>query len=234
MRLAIVTKVWKRPEVFELWAAGIKRLYPLADVTVCVAGSEGYKSREMVERHGFNYVETPNEPLGYKSNQALRLARLFDPDFVLFLGSDDLISTPTLAYILERTEEADLVEPMDLYIYDSESKRVMHSRGYENHRKGESLAVGRCLSAKILDKLDWELWDNMREKFLDGSSRDKLSGVSVKRHTYRLKEIGGFILDVKTKDNLSPFVVQPNWEEERQTILNDHLPTSEVMALMRL
>ena len=47
MKISIVTGVWKRPEVFEMFAQGIKNLG--VEVDVIVAGSEGKRSRDMVQ-----------------------------------------------------------------------------------------------------------------------------------------------------------------------------------------
>jgi len=53
MKISIVTGVWKRPEVFEMFAQGIKNLG--VEVDVIVAGSEGKRSRDMVQAHRVIY-----------------------------------------------------------------------------------------------------------------------------------------------------------------------------------
>jgi hypothetical protein len=70
LKLAIVTGVWKRPEVFKLFAKGMHDLRASSslDITVIVAGSEGIKSRSMVEQYPFYYIEAKNDPLAAKMN----------------------------------------------------------------------------------------------------------------------------------------------------------------------
>src|SRR5687767_2399481 len=101
MRLAIVTGVWKRPEVFHMFAAGVQMLQEhfkgRVDIVCCVAGSEGPASRKMVTSYpNFFYTETPNQPLGVKMNQATYLASRFNPNYCLMVGSDDLIGIPLM------------------------------------------------------------------------------------------------------------------------------------------
>ena len=90
MKICIITAVWKRPEVFKIFAESIKLLK--GDIVVCVVGSEGDKSRKMVESYGFQYTEAPNKPLWVKWNQAAILASQTDADYYLLMGSDDIIN----------------------------------------------------------------------------------------------------------------------------------------------
>ena len=86
MRIAITTMIWKRAKVFEVWAKATKRLiadFPDIDFVVTVAGSEGNHSLHRVEKHGFNYIEAPNNPLSEKARTRLQFTRGFNPDYVL-------------------------------------------------------------------------------------------------------------------------------------------------------
>ena len=95
MKIAIVTAVWKRPEVFKFFARGVHKLiesFPSIQFEVIVTGSEGTQSEQMVTTEGFHYIEIPNEPLAEKHNSSLKKAKQLKPDYVLCLGSDDIIS----------------------------------------------------------------------------------------------------------------------------------------------
>ena len=95
MKVAIVSAVWQRPEVFEMFAKGIKHLVSNCkdiEFTVIISGSEGDKSKSMVEKHGFIYIEIPNDPLAVKMNATVIRAKEYDVDYILGVGSDDVIT----------------------------------------------------------------------------------------------------------------------------------------------
>ena len=86
----MVTGVWKRPEIFEMFAIGVHNLG--IDIDVIVAGSEGDKSRAMVEAHGFHYIEIANKPLSKKMNATTLKAKELGADYVICMCSYDIIS----------------------------------------------------------------------------------------------------------------------------------------------
>ena len=214
MNIVITTMLWKRHELFEVWAMHIHRLvnsFPDYNISVIVAGSEGNESFNLVKGFGFYYIEVPNKPLGYKANIRLKACKVLKPDCVILLGSDDFINNKTFKYITDKIKEGfDEVAPLDLYVYDTITKRLVYSMGYTNHRKGEQLAIGRALSREVLEGVDWWLWDSFKNRGLDGLSRDRLKEVVKNPHYYKLKDNDLFMVDVKTKVNLSPFKIREN------------------------
>ena len=217
MKIVLATMIWKRHEVFKIWAQQVLALqndYPLIDILALVAGSEGKRSQNLVHSYGFYYIETPNQPLGNKANLRLKACKNLQPDYVLFLGSDDIVSAKAFGYILARINEGfEQISSTDLYYYDTASKRVIYSAGYINHRAGEPMAVGRCVSARVLDALDWRLWKKTTRRGLDGSARDRLESIFHRRHVYRHKDAGGMVLDIKNEDNITLFKMRPNYTE---------------------
>src|SRR5688500_3149553 len=123
MRLAIVTGVWKRPEVFEMFAEGVKLLQShfsdRLEIVVCVAGSEGKASQEMVRKHkNFFYTEHSNKPLGVKMNVACLLAKRMSPDYCLMMGSDDIIGVDLMEeYLIQMQKGIDYIYLMDCYFF---------------------------------------------------------------------------------------------------------------------
>jgi len=143
MKVVIATMIWQRPEVFKVWAAcamTIIKLFPEIHIEVVVAGSEGRKSRELVEGFGFLYVEVKNEPIGRKANRRLMACEKLNPDYVLFLGSDDVVSPKAFNYLYRLMQlGVDEIVNMDLYYYDTRSKIAVHSIGFINYTS--SIAV---------------------------------------------------------------------------------------------
>jgi hypothetical protein len=214
MKLAVVTAVWKRPEVFEMFAKGIKKLQEDKDleIEVFISGSEGEQSRSMVEAHSFHYVEAPNHPLAAKMNDALRLARSWQPDYVLCVGSDDIISVELLdVYKFFMGQKVDYIGFTDCYFYDTTTGKASYWGGYrEKWRKGHTCGAGRVLSKNILDKWRWKIWEDKQSHILDNSMQEKLNKTPHKRAIFSLKDLGVYAMDIKSSTNMTPFKLWDN------------------------
>ncbi len=207
MRIGIKTMMWKRPEVFEMYAAGVNRLRETFGVIPFVVGSEGALSRNRCERHGFNYIEHANKPLGAKANACLQVMRTHNLDYVLNLGADDLISNSLMRLYIELMNEGyDFIGIKDLYFYERIQKKLIYFPGYTGQRKGESVGVGRVLSARLLDRFNWQMWDEKKNRSLDLSMTKKLHAINNK-WIISLKDTGTFAVDIKDSDNIWKFSV---------------------------
>jgi len=197
--------MWRRPVVFEIYAAGIKRLMDNFGVIPYVVGSEGDVSRERCEKHGFNYIEYPNVPLGAKANACLKAMR-GHVDYVLNLGSDDLISNSLMQRYIKLIEEGyDMVGVKDMYFYERLRNRLIYWEGYtERRRRGESLGLGRVLSAKLLDTFNWEMWEENINMSMDWSMTQKLKDITNKK-VISLKETNTFAVDIKDGNSMGNF-----------------------------
>ena len=200
MRILIPTMTYGRKEVYKAFEQGIKELqdaYPEHEIDCLVVGS----GDEFVN---FEYHDYPNDPLSNKADYRLRLCK-DRADYYLFLGSDDIIRPDTLKYYLTQMEKGvDWIAPMD--ICHSYKGEVYYSEGYPDghYRKGESLAVGRCLSNDILNKLDWSLWRKTKFKNIDRQAYELLDKYCDNKHFFKLED-AGLIIDIKTEDSLSKF-----------------------------
>lgn len=209
MKISVVTGVWKRPKVFEIFAKNIKKIPFKAEVIV--VGSEGHLSRDMVKSHGFTYLERPNSPLGRKMNTTTEAAR--GSDYVVCMGSDDLISVDLWNRMYHLMQEGyDIIGLQDLYFYHLETKKAIYWGGYTDHRKGQTTGVGRCLSNRLMNKLAWNPWDSRIDRYLDGSMTKRISrtGVDVNTKTINLKEEGLLAVDIKSDVNVTPFKLWEN------------------------
>lgn len=229
MRLVITTMAWKRYDILTLWCRHIRdlqrELREEVEIIGHVCGSED--EAERISNHfGMEYNYADNMPLGSKANIRIEYARTLKPDAVLFLGSDDFINIDLIRYYIKKLDEGfEEIAPMDIYYIDSINKVSAYSPGYVNHRIGESLAVGRCLKASVLDKLGWKLWNPAVHKGIDGSSRDAIAIVGKKKHTYYLKEKGLMIVDVKNQDSISSFMMRDHWDYCENDYITSLIPT---------
>lgn len=203
--------MWKRPEVFRFWAEQVNKLKEQADFEIIplAVGSEGRRSKRLCESYGIEYYEYPNHPLGRKANARLRFCKKYDPDWILFLGSDNVISFDLLQEYIKHMESYDVIECKDIYYFDTRTKTSVYCEGYNNHRKGEPLAVGRCISRYVAEENNWDLWDDRKLKGIDSSVHEKLKPFRRKLITIKDKHL---VLDIKGNQNISTFdTSRTNW-----------------------
>jgi hypothetical protein len=217
MKIGIVTAMWLRPEVFKMFAKGVNELYrvfPDVDIECFIAGSEGNISKDLALStvHNCTYIERPNNPLATKMNAALSLAK--GCDYVLCVGSDDIIHPELLDYYIKLAYKGyDFIGVTDFYFYDTKSQRFAYWGGYrENYRKGVTCGAGRFLSASLLNKWNWEIWNDNQSHILDSSMELKLNNTQHSAYTFSLKEYGLFALDIKSGTNMTPFELWDNTE----------------------
>lgn len=215
LKIAVVTAVWKRPEIFELFAEGMKNIIrdcPDISFTVIVAGSEWDKSKKMVENHGFEYIEIPNEPLAAKVNSTTYYCRNLDIHYVICLGSDDLMSVDLIReYEKHMRLGIDFIGVTDFYFYDTLSRQTSYWGGYrEPNRKGHTAGACRALSSRLLQLWDWMPWENKDSLVLDKSMQDKLRATPHTIETFSMKSRGCVAMDIKSETNMTPFKLWDN------------------------
>lgn len=227
MKIAIVSLVWKRPEVFEMFAQGIHALKIPKDVQVQVfiSGSEGSTSRIPVESHGFQYVEIPNQPLAKKANAPLRFAKKWDADYVLCMGSDDVLSPELfLLYIDIMRKGVDFMGVLDFYFYDTTTGKASYWGGYNDRRAGLTCGAGRVLSRRILELWNWSVWESKHNHILDNSMDEKLRDIEHRSCTFRMKDYDLYAVDIKSSTNMTPFELWPNTRYVKSELLTKKFP----------
>jgi hypothetical protein len=208
MVVSFVTGMWKRPEVFEIFAKGIKQIQDNTSIIVhcIVSGSEGSTSRNQAEKYGFHYIETNNYPLSDKMNQPLQIAKKLNSDYVICLGSDDVIELSLFnEYVYWMNKGYDFIGLLDFYFLNLPKNKAVYWRGYRGSRKGDTVGAVRCVSKWLLDQLDWELWQNGLMKGLDASMKRKLADLNYREKKIRLKDLGLYAMDIKTEENITEF-----------------------------
>jgi hypothetical protein len=212
-KLGIVTACWKRPEIFELFANAMKKLsHPELEIHVIVAGSEGTRSKTMVKKHGFHYIEIPNDPLATKVNASTIMAGHLNCDYVLCLGSDDIISNELLEIYVDYMKEGiDYIGVLDWYFYDTVSRRFAYWGGYRDPRRlGHTCGAGRLISSNLMKKWNWQPWEVKHSHVLDNSMQDKLKTTPHSIRTFKLKDRGVLAFDIKSRQNMTKFELWDN------------------------
>jgi hypothetical protein len=225
--------MWKRHKVFQLWCDQIKVLQKEVDAEIIplAVGSEGSVSKQLAELNGVVYHEFPNLPLGRKANHRLQMAKSLSPDYILFLGSDDIICPELLKHQIELAKDYDVIEVKDIYYYDTRSRVFVYCQGYTNHRKGEPLAVARFVNTKVFDKIGWSVWNENKRRGIDSDFHKKLNQFN--RKQIKIKD-RFLVLDIKTSENISKFdVTRNNWKIVSQGFVSRKLH-SNFTNLMRI
>ena len=216
-KLVIIMAVWKRHELTELALNHLKKLQKKKKFEVVIAGSEGEKSRNLVEPFGFEYIETSNDFLTVKNNAMTLKAKEMNPDGVVILGSDDFVNENVIDKYFELIEEGfDGVFGFgDLYFYDTKTQKMIH------HDSGEkSFGAGRFYSRNALDVCDFMPWTGKHKKGCDINSKKHLESLGIKFEKQKLYEFGGFLVDVKHNVNITSKAIMDMGEEVDSSFLS--------------
>ena len=186
----ILTALWKRPDITNLFIQGVKRLG--FDCTASIS-EESYIS--VCDANGINWIMTPNKPLGAKWNAGLREALNHEWDYLLILGSDDLISND-LIYRYMSYEGWDMIGVRDLYLYKDGRVKYFASK------RLKTIGAGRLLKRSAIEKCGM-LWSDHKNKGLDGNCSKRL-------RMKRLKEVAinmgdSIVVDIKSDVNMNSF-----------------------------
>lgn len=99
VKIMIFLAAWKRYKITEICFKGIKRLMSYDkkrfDISALCVGSEP-QVQKLCKKHGIKYTYFPNSPLGAKKNHGIREALKQKWDYMLEIGSDDLLRNEIL------------------------------------------------------------------------------------------------------------------------------------------
>lgn len=141
--------VWRRPEITELCFMGLQRLMKHRPSQALAIISEE-SMIPLCEKHGILYVMAENEPLGRKKNVGLNAAMKMDFDYLIELGSDDVILNDIFEkYAPMMKKGEDFFGSNRLLFVDTSTG---NSRDYEakEAQYGYGWGLGRAMSRKML------------------------------------------------------------------------------------
>jgi hypothetical protein len=140
---------------------------------ICV-GSED--EREVCEQAGAIFIIHENYPLGKKWNAGFMKAKELKPDVCLFVGSSDWISDNWIEYCSKYMSSYDMVGKPDFKLLDyGKQFRMCDWKGYTDpRRKGEPIGIGRMISSRILDLMNWQPMNPNLDSSLDYSMWQKV------------------------------------------------------------
>lgn len=192
--IMILLPIWEREKITELCLDNLHELKKEYDIDVICVVSEQWAKIKAFER-GFKYVEVENFPLGNKMNKGIEYALRFEFDYLMNLGSDDLIDGRLFELYKPYIEEKRKVFGVNkVTFFDSKTKEV--KRFDYKHMIG----AGRMIRKDILQKYS-PIYTPEKNKCLDDNSASNMYGV-------QFNEIDcedDLIIDVKSEQNIWSF-----------------------------
>jgi hypothetical protein len=199
MKIIVLTAIWQRHDLFEIFKQGIERVKENSshEIKLVTIGSEDIRFSDL-------HIESPNQPLSNKWQSGIDYIKDLEFDYVLMLGSDDLISSNLLDIYTPAMEEGfDLIGLKDCYFLDARTDELTYWAGYTNHRRGESLGMARMLSRGLLMKMNWNIWQSGLKKGLDSSMMRNIKRLQYSEKMFLCRKEGVAAVDIKTNINVS-------------------------------
>jgi hypothetical protein len=188
----IIVPFYKRHEVTSLCFEHLqKQREKLGFFDVITCGSEGKESKDLAEKYGHGYVEFKNIPVSHKNNFLIQQTK--DYKAVIILGSDDFLTDETLlSYQNLNLDTCDVYGFEFCHFYN-----VATTELYKFQSRGQTIGAGRVYTQKLLQSLDYSLWNGKQNKGLDY--------LALKSALAHGKEviIQGDVLDVKHELNIT-------------------------------
>lgn len=155
----------------------IERLYKKNGCYKVICSGDNPEDKKLCESLGAVWVHARNKPLGNKWNQAFRKAKEFNPDAVVFVGSSDWLSDNWFSIMRPFVDVHGFAGVPGCYLTDLGNEIRLCDwtcgyAGYRADRADESIGVGRMLSRRLLDAIDWLPFAPTLENSLDRSMKD--------------------------------------------------------------
>ena len=212
-RVVFLTCTFGRTKVSEIYKQNLINLencfqkkYIFKNVII---DSENSNRELFADDERFEYYNYSNQPLSNKWNFGCKMLRETDFDYVFILGSDDIIDNNVFMLYHENMDKNfDVIGMLDVYLFDIKQLKAYYWGGYPKKHKrfGESIGMGRCLSKKILENLNYQLWEDDLNKALDRSMMKKIQSLSqsinISSNYFRIKGVG-IACDIKSDSNIS-------------------------------
>jgi hypothetical protein len=222
VKLLIFLAVWKRPEITEICFMGIRRLQKVAGFHVeSFAVISEPSMIPLCEKYGVGWCMYKNQPLGDKKNYGLRQAMKKDFDYLVEIGSDDILKNGFLNLYNWDRDVFGLGDFIMMNTKDGECRRLSKQHAY--------YGVGRAISKRALEAVQ-ELWNNKLNHGLDNQSTFLLA-----RRGFLEKRVSSHepvAIDLKSDVNIWPFE-RKGIAYDTNLALND-LSEEEITAIKNL
>lgn len=236
MKLGILTALWGRPQLTEIYLNRMQYLQQKYGIIGACVGTENEFKQDCLDR-GIIYADHKNKPVSNKWNHGMLSFRDEDVDHVMIMGSDDFASDSFYEHSMKVAKNKDFSGSTDLYIFGGRDNRRGFKQFFYFAYSGYLVGPGRCYSKRILEMLDFTPWGMGKNAGLDGSiaKNVKKLGRTVRRKSFGIKTEGLFMVDIKTKNNISSIPGASKIDErDFRDVLTQNLPPKEARDLIAL
>lgn len=161
MKILVFVPVWKRPEITEICFMGINRLQKVPGFQI--KGFTVISEESMItlcEKYGIEWCITKNHPLGAKKNYGVKQALRHEFDYLIEIGSDDLLKDDVLrAY----KWDSPVLGLMDFALINTETGSCKAV-----NTNIPKYGAGRAIKRFVCES--FALWEDGRSRGMDNSS----------------------------------------------------------------
>lgn len=204
INIIVLIAVYKRHEVTKVCFRNLKRVIEKRkgefNISVfCLVSND--EDKELVKRFGFEFTYVTNKPISNKMNTGLRSIENKQFDYIMQLGSDDIVHESIFDLYGDCFENGvDYFGLQDYFLIEPRAKKAKYWKYDVNHPIG----AGRCISHDLLKELKYKIYSKDKNIGLDTNSDCNLL-----RKGYKCKLVNSkyypFIIDIKTGENLHSF-----------------------------
>lgn len=197
----------------------INRLTKNGIDVICIGDKE---EKNFCEHLGAQYIIFHNFPLGQKWNEGFRRAKEHKPEAVLFVGSSDWVTDNWVDTMLPHLDEYGFVGKAGCHFldYQGQHKRLVHWPGYakggaskDDHvkRADEPIGGGRLISARLLDKINWQPFESKRDSSLDWAMYQKTLEVGEK---VKIIDADCHVMSISTNQWPNKHIFEEHWHDK--------------------
>lgn len=199
-KIMILLPIWGRMNITELCLSNLKKLKEDYDIEVLCVISEQW-AKLMAFKYGFKWCEVSNDDLGHKMNYGIEKALKYDFDYLMNLGSDDIITKELLDEYKEHMESnSPMFGITKVCFFDSKTKEL------KEVNYGHLIGAGRMIRRDVLCKCTVangkvSMYDKGLERGLDNNSRKRFMSIAMRELDLK----GNMIVDIKGDENIWKF-----------------------------
>jgi glycosyltransferase involved in cell wall biosynthesis len=195
----IITISFRRAKVLELWCASIKRLRLETEQfipAVVVGDAEHY---EICSKYHIHHIAMQNHPATRKWNKGIEYLMGLGVDYVMILGSDDIVSTDLLKTLMTTMESnVDLIGIKTIYFYCAEGKQKGQIRKLVSTN---TLGVCRTIHRRVIEQTG-VLWKKDSSWGMDSECARNIAPF-----VRSMKVVDGIVVDVKNSESLNKWTM---------------------------
>ena len=166
-KVIAVTPFWGRPEVSKIFCENCN---DIGLRFIAVTNPQDHENLRILPNHTDLVYSAHQNITGRKWNQGLQILKKQDFEYLIVLGSDDLVSKKYF-----QKAKGNYFGLSDALAMDLKTKKFRHWPGYTNNRRGESIGPGRIIHRSILEKLSYNLFPDIHKGRIDLISDQRVS-----------------------------------------------------------